>query len=183
MQVQERYEILEGLPAYGPMYVPVSPSGEPFYSEGFVVKFFPSDQTHWVANFKTGWTDLSLVVEYPDQNKIVVIAYGQGYIMNPEQQEPLQTFGVNINNALLLKDNRIVAADDIQLYIINKDATLWTTERISLDGIKDLSVHENTVSGLSCYPLGDKDEWMPFTVDLATKVVTGGSYKGFFGSE
>src|SRR5690606_39492556 len=45
MQVQRRYEILDGLPTYGPMYVPVSEDGEPFYSEGFVVRFYKSDRS------------------------------------------------------------------------------------------------------------------------------------------
>ena len=59
MQVQRRYEILDGLPTYGPMYVPVSEDGEPFYSEGFVVRFYKSDGSEWVANFKPGWPFLA----------------------------------------------------------------------------------------------------------------------------
>jgi len=45
MTTEKRYEILDSLPTYGPMYVPVSESGDPFYSEGVVVRFFRNDGT------------------------------------------------------------------------------------------------------------------------------------------
>ena len=163
------------------MYIPVSANSDISYSEGFVVKFYKSDNTEWVANFKSGWTDYSLVADYPEQNKIVVIAFGQGYIMTPDQYEPLGTFGVNIKTALTSSNNQIIAADDVRLYIINEHAKLFYSERISLDGIKDLAINGNIISGLSCYPSGNKDEWLPFTLDLETKEITGGSYFSFFG--
>ena len=113
MQLQKRYDILQGLPSYGPMYIPVSEDGEQFYSEGFVVRFYKSDGSEWVANFKPGWTDCSLVVDYTDQNRIVVIAKGQGYIMTPDQPTPIDTFGVGIKDAIKTDDNKIVFVDDI----------------------------------------------------------------------
>lgn len=176
LQQQKRYEILDGLPAYGPMYIPVSENEEEHYSEGFVVRFFKSDGTEWVANFKPGWTDCCLVVDYPHSNRMVVIAYGQGYIMNPEQQKPIDTFGVNIKYAVVTKDNTIVTTDDIYVAIIDDNGVNWQSKRISIDGIKDLMLHENTVTGLACNPMGNSDEWIPFAIDLETKEITGGSW-------
>jgi hypothetical protein len=60
----KRYEILDGLPSYGPIYISISQDGIPFYSEGFVVRFYKSDGTNWVANFKPGWTNSSGVYEF-----------------------------------------------------------------------------------------------------------------------
>lgn len=48
----KRFEILNSLPAYGPLYVPISESGELFFSEGFIVRFLKKDASKWVANFK-----------------------------------------------------------------------------------------------------------------------------------
>jgi hypothetical protein len=41
----KRFEILEVLPTYGPMYVPVSENVVAFYSEGFLVCFNKADLT------------------------------------------------------------------------------------------------------------------------------------------
>ena len=45
----KRYEILNSLPSSGPMYVPVTGNGEPFYSEGVAVRFYKTDGSNWVG--------------------------------------------------------------------------------------------------------------------------------------
>ena len=77
------------------MYVPVSESGEPFYSEGFAVRFFRTDGTDWVANFQPGWTDLREVIELKESNNLLTIANGTCYVMNPDNEEPVEVFGVS----------------------------------------------------------------------------------------
>jgi hypothetical protein len=71
-----KYEILEALPAYGPMYIPVTENGEGFYSEGFPVRFYKPDGTSWVGNFAPGWTNLNIVYELKETNNLIVIAGG-----------------------------------------------------------------------------------------------------------
>jgi hypothetical protein len=56
MAIGNRYEILNSLPVYGPMYVPVTENGKPYYSEGFPVRFFKKDGSEWGANFEPGMT-------------------------------------------------------------------------------------------------------------------------------
>jgi hypothetical protein len=179
MQLQKKYEILDGLPTYGPMYIPISEDGIEFYNEGFVVRFFKSDGTNWVGNFKTGWTKYSNVFEIPDTDKIVVIASGQGYLITPDQQKPLKTFGYAISEIVTTNDKIFVAADITDLEIINSDATIWRSERISWDGIKDLVIKDKIVSGLSFDPMHDSDEWVNFSFNLDTKEIIGGSYKRY----
>ncbi len=161
------------------MYIPISEDGIEFYHQGFVVRFFREDGTDWVANFKTGWTKYSNVFEIPETNKIVVIANGQGYIMTPDQQKPLKTFGYAITEVITTNDKRFVAADITDLEIINRDATIWRSERISWDGIKDLVVNDNIVSGFSFDPMHDSDEWVNFSFNLDTKEIIGGSYRRY----
>jgi hypothetical protein len=80
-----QFEILNGLPATGPMYVPISSNGEPFHHEGFVVRFYPSNAEAWVANFKGGDSRLFEVFDLAKQNKVLVIAGGEAYLMSPER--------------------------------------------------------------------------------------------------
>jgi hypothetical protein len=179
MQLQKKYEILDGLPPYGPMYIPISEDGVEFYHQGFVVRFYKSDGTNWVANFKTGWTEYSNVFEIPDSDKIVVIANGQGYIMTPELQKPIDTFGYAITEVIATNDGRLVAADITNLEIINCDGTILRSERVSWDGIKGLVLNDKIVSGLSYDPMHDNDEWTNFSFNLDTNEITGGSYKRY----
>ena len=171
-----RYEILKSLPAYGPMYIPVSESGELNYSEGFPVRFYKSDGTNWVANFKTGWTELAEVFELKDTFNLLVIAYGQCYIMNPEESKPVSAFGGAYATAFKIHDRQIVLQDDTGLTVIESDGKYWHSDRISWDGLKISGVQGNLVTGVAFDPMHDSDEWVDFTYDLDSKVLTGGSY-------
>lgn len=52
------------------MYIPISEDGIPFYSEGYVVRFYKSDGTSWVANFKIDWTNFSGIYDFPEFEKL-----------------------------------------------------------------------------------------------------------------
>lgn len=179
MQIQKKYEILDGLPPYGPMYIPISKSAEKFYNEGFVVRFFRNDGSNWVGNFKTGWTKYSDVFELPNTDKIIVIAYGQGYIITTEDQRTIATFGIGITKIIRTDNDRFIAVDQTDLAIIEDDGTIWRSERISWDGLEDLTFKNNTVTGLSFGPMELNDSGVPFSFDLDTKELTGGSYPSF----
>jgi hypothetical protein len=173
--MNRRYEQLKSLPTYGPMYIPVSDNDEPFYSEGLVIRFFRTDETDWVANFKPGWTDLNLLYEL-EFGYLLVIAGGICYIMLPDEKKPVEVFGFNYREALYASDGRIILQDSIRLTIIEKNGVYWDSERISWDGFKNLSMEGDIVMGLSCDPTNGADEWKPFTYDINTQKITGGSF-------
>ena len=175
----KRYEILDALPTYGPMYISVADNDESFYSEGFAVRFFKSDGTDWVANFKPGWTGLNAVYEFTDQQYILVIAGGTCYLMNPDEDKPKSTFGVGYETVIKNLDGRLILQDLTDLTVIEPNGEHWHTERISWDGIKDLKLERNLVSGLSFDPMNDKDEWVEFVVDLEKRNVKGGSFRQY----
>ncbi len=183
MQASNKYEVLEGLPPYGPMYVPVSENNEQFYSEGFVVRFTKSDGTDWIGNFKTGRTNYSTVFELPVIGQIVVIACGQGYIMTTDQQTPVNTFGHGITELVETSTGGYVAANETNLVMINADGSIWESERISWDGIKDLVLNGNIISGLSYDPMNNADEWVPFYFNTDTKLIEKGSYKRYYNDD
>ncbi|RPD45182.1 hypothetical protein [Paracnuella aquatica] len=176
MTTEKRYEILNALPTYGPMYVPVTDNGEPFYSEGFPVRFYRTDGTEWVANFQPGWTDLKKIIEFDKTQNLLIIACGTCYIMNQNETKPIQVFGVGYSNIFSASNDRLVLQDQTDLTIIEPDGNHWHTERISWDGLKEIKVENSIITGLSYDPMHDADEWVPFSYDIDTKVLTGGSY-------
>ena len=96
----KRFEILDALPAYGPMHVSISGNELPFYGAGFPVRFYKTDGTAWAANFEPGWTDLNAVLESEKSQDILVIAGGSCYVMPPDNTIPTKVFGVNYSNLL-----------------------------------------------------------------------------------
>ncbi|MEQ5791618.1 hypothetical protein J4E06_11185 [Muricauda sp. NFXS6] len=176
MTTEKRYEILDSLPTYGPMYVPISESGEPFYSEGVVVRFFRNDGTDWVANFQPGWTDLKEVIELEESNDLLIIANGTCYLMNPSSEKQVDVFGVGYSNVFKVNNGDLVLQDQTNLTIIKQNGTHWDSERISWDGLKEIQIEESIVKGLSYDPMYDADEWVEFSYDLNSKTLEGGSY-------
>lgn len=179
MTLIRRYEILASLPTYGPMYVPVTDKGEPFYSEGFPVRFYRTDGTEWVANFQPGWTDLKQIIEFDNTKNLLVIACGTCYIMNPNDTKPIQVFGVGYSDIFSASNDRLVLQDQTDLTIIEPDGSHWHTERISWDGLAEIKIENNSVTGLAFNPMNDADEWVAFKYDLDTRALTGGSYYSF----
>jgi len=142
---EKRYEILNSLPTYGPMYVPVTDSGEAFYSEGFPVRFYKTDGTEWVANFQPGWTDLKEIIEFEKTQNLLVVACGTCYLMNPDDTKPIEVFGVGYSGIFKANKDRLVLQDQTDLTIIEPDGKHWDTERISWDGLAEIKVENNIV--------------------------------------
>ena len=167
------------MPTYGAMYIPVTESGEPFYSEGFAVRFYKKDGSEWVANFQPGWTDLKEIYELKHTSNLLVIAYGTCYLMNPDDTKPISVFGVGYVTVLNTKDGRLILQDQTDLTIIETNGNHWHTDRISWDRLKELKLENNIVSGLSYDPMNDADEWVNFSFDIDNKTLTGGSYNRY----
>jgi hypothetical protein len=140
------------------------------------VRFYRSDGTDWVANFRPGWTSLTRVVEFNSTSNLLVIASGTGYLVNPNDTKPISVFGVGYSQIFQTSNNRTVLQDQTNLTIIESDGTYWNTERISWDGLAEIRVESNVVSGLAYNPTHRADEWVRFTYDLDTKTLIGGSY-------
>ncbi len=175
---EKRFEILEGLPPYGPMYIPITTDNGPFFSEGYVVRFFKSDGTDWVANFKPGWTNYYDIFDYPDHDTTIVIAGGLGYVMSTENETPKSSFGITINNVIQRNDGSLICADDTHILLLDyQSGDFWESDRISWDGIRDLKLDENIVKGQSYDPTNSIKPWADFSIDLNTKEIHGGSFQ------
>lgn len=173
-----RYEILKGLPTYGPLYIPISESNIPFYSEGFVVRFFRSDGTSWAANFQKGFPEFNAVHSLAASDNILVIASGTCYLMHPDITKPIAVLGGGYEYVFTLPDERLVLQGTTFLTIIEPDGSNWDTERISWDGLKEVTIQGSCVSGLAFDLTHGSEEWSPFTYDIDKKELTEGSYFG-----
>jgi len=162
------------------MYIPVSDNDEPFYSEGFPVRFYKSDGTNWVANFRPGWTVLNQVFDFSEHDKVIVIAGGLGYIMTRDKEKPLSTFGLTINEIFQTDNGSLVCADGISILVLDSlTGELWRSERISWDGFQNLAFNDNIISGQSFDPTNSINEWADFSLNIKTKELSGGSYREF----
>jgi hypothetical protein len=180
MTDKKTFEILDSLPPYGPMYTPVTEDGKPYYSEGFVVRFFKSNGENWVANFKPGFKSFSNVFDFRDSENLIVIAGGLGYIMHPDNEKPIEVFGAAIDYAIGLNEEKIIASDDTQVMEISPTGQQWISPRIAWDGIKEIRIENGVLTGLSYDPMDDNNEWVPFSINLTTKQIESGSYRRYY---
>ena len=165
------------MPAYGPMYIPISESGEQFSSEGFVVRFFKDDESEWVANFETGF-GIDKIFEYPDRNLIVVFASGIGYVMNPNTEKYLKIIGSMTKEVFQTKSGELICIDDIGIEIFNPETySIWTSDRISWDGFKELTFENGMIKGKSFDPTNSIQEWADFSFNVESKEIIGGSFR------
>lgn len=171
----KRHELLKGLPTYGPMYVSISDNEEPFYSEGIIIRFYKADGTNWVANFAPGWTELTEIIELNNTPNYLVIAKGTCYIMNPGKTRPVATFGADYAALYATSKERCVLVGGTHLTIVEPDGSYWHTERISWDGLKVFTVESNIVTGEAFNPTHENDNWIPFSYNIDTKTLKGGS--------
>jgi hypothetical protein len=173
---QKRFEVLNSLPIYGPMYVPVNNVDEPFFSEGFVVRFFKSDGTNWVGNFKPGATSLKAVYPLEHQERVLVISGGICYLVNPDEQKPKAIVRGYVEKVIESSNHHLILQDSLLLTIVEPNGNYWSTERISWDGIVDLKLEGNLITGLACDPGPGGNNWVEFEVDLQNRTLKGGSW-------
>ena len=61
-----RFEILPGLPPYGPPAISLTGHGEREFREGLVVRFYPKGSDPWIGNFVGGIIDCTTVLDHPN---------------------------------------------------------------------------------------------------------------------
>jgi len=168
------FETLDSLPTYGPMAIPFSASGHGTHREGFVIRVVPSNGRSWVGNFQPGYGPLTTALRHPNDRSLVVVAAGQAYIVDPETAVLDDSFGADLVSVLESQvPHTLVLVGFTRLKVLTATG-LWTTPRLSWDGFADVRVDGSTVLGNAWEP-GD-DVFLPFTVDLVSRAVTGGSY-------
>ena len=170
-----RFEILPALPIYGPHAVAFTETGKGTHREGLVVRVWNSHGTDWVGNFQPGLGGLSAVFPHPNGRELIVVARGQGYVVDPDDQTKRDYLDSDIDAALELEELGIlVLGNGLWLEAIGPRGRLWKADRLSWDGMRNIELRGQEIHGEAWSPI--EDSWMPFTVDVATGRSTGGSY-------
>jgi hypothetical protein len=108
---------------------------------------------------------------------LLVIAGGQGYIVNPNDRTNREYFGADIEVVVpVLELNSVVFGNGLWFESLGPDGWQWRSSRISWDGIRELRRDGWRMFGGAWSPL--EDRWLPFELDLRTGEFTGGSYNG-----
>lgn len=177
-----RYEVLPGLPAAGPMSLPIN-AGEwagawGGQREGFVVRFHPNTGEAWVGNFQPGSNGWEGVLEHPNGQHLIVVARGQGYIVDPQAHQVVSRFSRDVQHVIPLPElGAIVFSDGLGFEAIKEDGMWWQSPRISWDEIRNINVEGTILRGEASMPMPDGNTWVSFTVDLMTGHSEDGTYQ------
>lgn len=103
-----RYEILPGLPPYGLPAVTFSATGQGKHREGFVVRFFPGSDQSWIGNFIGAFGGLRGVYDHPNGVHLIVCSGGECYVIDPESQQCLVSFGGEVIEVISVPRRRLL---------------------------------------------------------------------------
>lgn len=172
------FRILPGLPADGPPPKQFTYGDKRTHSEGVVVEFSPPSTASWVGNFQRGIGSYSGAVTHPNAHDVIVVAGGEGYVVDPQTAALKATFGGGICG-LWMADSRLVILDDsgIRFSALAEHGWRWHTQRVSWDGFDNVTLDRERLLGQAWNAIDQC--WQPFSIDLATGTVEGGAYIEF----
>ena len=172
------FEILAGLPPSGPPAV-AFPANNLGFSEGLVIRFRPTSTEAWTANFRCGDNHHSAVYLHPDGKRVIVVAGGADYLVNPVTKKLEGQTTDNISFSREMPELEIVVFGDyIRFWAEGIDGRRWTTPRLSWDGFAGITVVKDVLTG-NWYSAID-ETWHEFRLDLASGDVTGPTFEDDF---
>ena len=171
------WRILPGLPAEGPAPAQFSATGKGTHREGFVVKFSPGSDECWVVgNFQPGITTFFTVLIHPNQGFLIVVAGGEGFVIDPKTRELVDQVGGGIEGSLMVSEaGLLLLYDSTTVRAIGTNGELWRTRRVSWDGIWDLQYGGGIVTGVSYDAIAELE--VTFQINVSSGLVTGGGYQ------
>ena len=143
------------------------------HREGFVVEF-RYDNEVWVGNFQRGLSGFDATITHPDGRSVIVIAGGQGYVIDPRVQNAISTFGGGISSVADAHPHRVVFSTLTEFSAYGAKGEEWRTRRLSWDGFRAIRVEGDTLNGEGWTPAGER--WVAFSVDLSTGQAIGAAY-------
>jgi hypothetical protein len=171
-QVEEFRE----LPGAGKLSVPQlffpPPKGRPEH-DGLWVKIRAANGTAWIGVFAFGYSSppaFSRVVSSPDQDRVCVISKGAAYLVKadePQVWEQIQLIPI-LDVRLLPEEGLLVLSDFTRLAAYGCSGLVWQSPRVCWDGLKIVSVTNDTIEGTGYDPTNSITHELRFVVDLKT---------------
>jgi hypothetical protein len=171
--VSTTFEVQQGLPPYGPLPYQFSPNDHGAHWEGLVVQFKVEGEL-WVGNFQRGGTQFDAAITHPDGRLVIIVAGGQGYMIDPSARSRLAIFGGDITGEIRNGTEQIIFSTFTDVRIFGPARQERRSRRLSWDGLRLLRVEGGLLHGEG-WTL-DGDRWVEFMVDLATGEASGGAY-------
>lgn len=169
------FEVMPGLPPYGPPAHVFSPTGQGAHREGVVVRFHFANGGIWTGNFQPGNGQATGAYPHPDSQHVVIASGGQIYVVDPDAPDDVVLLDAAVRSVFqVASPQALLFADDIGLTYVDAIGNRWRTRRLAWDGIRNLSSTDKTIRGDARHFDGS---WHTFTVDRTTGVVHGGAYE------
>jgi hypothetical protein len=140
------------------------------------VNFTSADAHSWVGNFVPGGlTKFDRLISHPNGHDALIIAGGQGYIVDPLSGQLRETVGGAIVDAFAhpTRVGIVLNHQNIRFEAIGAEGRLWLTRRISWDHMRAIQHRGTTLTGEAWRP---DSTWHFFNLNLETGEVEGGSY-------
>lgn len=171
------FRVLPGLPPYGAVAVPVPSDWGHAAREGLVVEFVTDAGETWVGNFRPGLDGIDDVRVHPNGRDVLVLSAGAAWLVNPNSRETTEVgYAIDGMWSVSAPDGLVMSRQGLAFIRLGPEGRTWHTRRISWDGFKRVQLSASEITGLAWAPW--EPEWTPFTVDLQTGRVEGGSYNG-----
>ncbi len=169
-----KFKILEGLPATGDLPIQFSSTGMGMHSEGLVAEFWSeSSNESWIGNFQRGNNLFDHAVQHPNLVDVLVIAGGEAYVVNPGGRTLQETFGGTFETIIAVPDQSLfILGTSVDFEALGSKGRARRSARIALDGITSMKLENGMLTG-EAYTL--EDQWIPFTLDVASGEFTGGA--------
>ena len=141
------------------------------------MEFTTATGERWVGNFQPGLGGIDDALPHPDGHNVLVVSAGFGWLVDPNRRETSEV-GDGIDGIWSVSgpEGLVMSRQGLAFVRHGPEGRIWHTRRISWDGFKDVQLSSTEITGLTYTPW--EPEWTPFTVDLKTGRVEGGSYNG-----
>jgi hypothetical protein len=143
-------------------------------ANSILVEFTTGKET-WIGRFETGSEGLSGIYATPSPESACVVAEGSGYwvpTLHPDAYNVVRC--TPIKEVLRVPERDIIIfADYTRMSAYGINGLLWTTERLSWDGLQITHVSRSSILGLAWDAPADRH--VEFSIDTSTGVSAGGS--------
>jgi hypothetical protein len=127
-----RFEILPGLPPYGPTAISFTMNGAREHREGLVVRFYPAASEPWIGNFIEGDTACNMVLDHPNGTWVIVVAQGGVCFVDPERPTVIGRMAGDVTQVISVPLlGLIVFQCSTDFIAMGADNSGWHSPRIS----------------------------------------------------
>jgi len=144
--------------------------------EGLVVEFAGASGTTWVGNFQPGLGGLDDVRWHPNRQQVLVASAGALWCVDPDTRVGEEIAPAVFSIWQLESGDLLIDNQGLVFVRLGASGVVWRTPRISWDGFQNVRLESAQLAGEAWLPV--EDRWLPFSIDLESGRVDGGSYNG-----